>query len=124
MPSSRKTILCIDDYPNSAAGWCLYLQNAGFSVETAYSAQEGLQLFATTPVDLVLLDYSMPEIDGGEVAAIMKRMKPEVRILMLSGVSDVPEQNRVHVDAFIQKGHEPAVILRKITELLGPSEVA
>jgi CheY-like chemotaxis protein len=58
---SRQTILCVDDYETSLAGWCLYLQNAGYSVTTARTAQEGLELFATSPVDLVLLDYLMPE---------------------------------------------------------------
>ena len=46
----RKTILVIDDYETSAAGWGLYLHNAKYSVETAYSPEEGLQLFAT-PAD-------------------------------------------------------------------------
>ena len=55
----RKTILVIDDYETSAAGWGLYLHNAKYSVETAYSPEEGLQLFAIRPIDLVLLDYAM-----------------------------------------------------------------
>src|SRR5207253_11125692 len=86
MTTQVKTLLCIDDHESSVAGWCLYLQNAGYSVETAHSAQEGLELFAVRPIDLVLLDYAMPDRNGGEVAATMKRMKPDVCILMLSGV--------------------------------------
>ena len=88
------TILCVDDYETSLAGWCLYLQNAGFSVTTARTAQEGLQRFAVSPVDLVLLDYSMPDFNGDEVAVIMKRIKPDVRILMFSGVEQIPETAR------------------------------
>src|SRR5216683_7829513 len=84
--NDRKTILVIDDYETSAAGWGLYLHNAKYSVETAYGPEEGLQLFAIRPIDLVLLDYAMPAIDGGQVAATMKHMKPSVPILMLSGL--------------------------------------
>ena len=90
------------------------IDNAQYSVETAYSPEEGLQLFATRPVDLVLLDYAMPAIDGGQVAATMKHIKPNVPILMLSGLPQVPDEDLAHIDAFIQKGQEPAVLLQKI----------
>ena len=115
------TILCIDDYETSLGGWCLYLQGVGYSVITAQTAQEGLQLFAVSPVDLVLLDYDLPDSNGNEAAATMKRIKPDVQILMFSGVPHVPESARRHVDAFVQKGQSPAVILDKIRELLKSS---
>ena len=115
------TILCIDDYETSLGGWCLYLQGVGYSVITAQTAQEGLQLFAVSPVDLVLLDYDLPDSNGNEAAATMKRIKPDVQILMFSGVPHVPENARRNVDAFLQKGQSPAVILDKIRELLKSS---
>ena len=118
------TILCIDDYETALAGWCLYLQNAGYQVITASTAQEGLERFAVTPIDLVLLDYAMPESNGDQVAATMKRMKPNVRILMFSGVPDVPDHARAHVDAFMQKGQSPGVVLDRIRELLDSTQVA
>ncbi len=46
MASKRRTLLCIDDHEESLAGWCLYLQNAGYNVQTARTPQEGLELFA------------------------------------------------------------------------------
>jgi CheY-like chemotaxis protein len=115
---SRSTILCVDDYETSLAGWCLYLHYAGYSVVTARTAQEALQLFAVSPVDLVLLDYAMPDGNGDHVAAMMKRIKSDVRILMLSGVPQIPESARLNVDAFLQKGQSPTVVLDKIQELL------
>lgn len=118
MDRAAKTILCIDDHQQAVAGWCLYLQGAGYRVETALSATEGLQLFATQSIDLVLLDYSMPDANGGEVAATMKRIKPDVRVLMFSGVRHVPDSARDHADAFLEKGVQPVVVLEKIDELL------
>ncbi|OLD19412.1 MAG: hypothetical protein DMG84_09995 [Acidobacteria bacterium] len=120
----RKTILVIDDYETSAAGWGLYLHNAKYSVETAYGPEEGLQLFAIRPIDLVLLDYAMPAIDGGQVAATMKQIKPNVPILMLSGVPQVPEQDLAYIDAFVQKGQEPEIVLQKIEQLLNRPQQA
>jgi DNA-binding NarL/FixJ family response regulator len=84
-------------------------------------AEEGLQLFAVSPVNLVLLDYAMPDMNGDDVAATMKRIKPDVRILMFSGVSNLPENARLHVDAFLQKGQSPTVVLNKIEQLLRSS---
>jgi DNA-binding response OmpR family regulator len=118
---SGPSILCVDDSETSLAGWCLYLHYAGYSVTTARTAEEGLERFAVSPVDLVLLDYAMPDGKGDDVAASMKRMKPDVRILMFSGVPDVPENARLHVDAFLQKGQSPTVVLDKIRELLESS---
>jgi len=45
-------------------------------------------------------------------------MKPDVRVLMFSGIRNVPESGRVHVDAFLEKGQHPTVMLAKIRELL------
>jgi len=92
-------------------------------VETACSAQEGLELFAVQPIDLVLVDYVMPELNGAEVAVRMKRIKPDVRIVLFSGLA-LPESDRAHVDAFIEKGEHPTVVLQKIDELLQAGEQA
>src|SRR5262249_19331442 len=115
---NRSTIPCVDDYETSLAGWCLYLHYAGYSVVTARTAQEARQLFAVSAVDLVLLHYAMPDSNGDDVAAMMKRMKPDVRILMFSGVPEVPENARLNIDGFLRKGQSPVVVLNKIQELL------
>jgi len=56
----------------------------------------------------------MPDSTGDDVAAMMKRIKPD-------GVPNVPENTRLHVDAFLQKGQSPTVVLDKIHELLESS---
>ncbi len=115
--AKRRTLLCIDDHETSLAGWCLYLQNAGYDVQTARTPQEGMELFAVRPIDLVLLDYAMPGMNGREVAATMKRIKPDVRIVMFSGVS-LADSEQADADAFVQKGQHPVVLVHKIEELL------
>jgi hypothetical protein len=50
-----------------------------------------------------LLDYALPDSNGDEVSATMKRIKPDVRILMFSGMPHIPENARLHVDAFFAK---------------------
>ncbi len=95
---TRPTILCVDDYEASLGGWCLYLQAAGYSVTTARAAHEALELFAVSPVDLVLLDYVLPDGNGGEVAETMRRINPHVRIVIFPGAADIPTEARCNVD--------------------------
>jgi DNA-binding response OmpR family regulator len=65
----------------------------------------------------VLLDYVMPKIDGGTVAKEMKRHKPLVPIIMVSG--NHVESASSCADFFIAKGKEPALLLERIARFLG-----
>lgn len=112
-----KTLLCVDDNQVALSGWALYLQMRGYTVVSAASADDGLQLFATRPIDAVILDYAMPEQSGQSVSALMKRVKPEVPILLFTGVSELPSDIAATVDAFMVKGRPPAELLEKIDAL-------
>ncbi len=77
MARRQETLLCMEDF--------------GYKVLTASSAREGLEIFASHVIDAVILDYQMPEMNGELVAAEMRRTKPRVPILMLSGWVSLPE---------------------------------
>ena len=83
----------------------------------AASAQEGLEIFGTRQVDVVVLDYAMPEMSGEVVARAMKKIKPNVPIIMFTGFSDVG-QSREHIDVLVTKGCEPRVLLPIIDDVL------
>ncbi len=119
--TSRKqhTILCIDDNQVAVSGWSLYLQQRGYAVLSASQSEEGLQLFATQPVSAVILDYNMPGLDGNAVSTLMKRMKPEVPIILFTGVSELPADILATVDGFMVKGKPPSEMLPIIDRLLG-----
>ena len=114
----NKHLLCIDDYESALAGWRLYLQGEGYRVRGASSPQEGLEIFATQPVDAVVLDYAMPELTGDAVAAQMKKMKPDVHVIMFTGMSDIAPDAQNKIDAFVKKGCAPRVLLELIDNLL------
>jgi CheY-like chemotaxis protein len=111
------TVLCIDDDPQLLFIHRMVLESRGYAVLTAASAQAGLELFASCATDVVLLDYGMPEMNGGEVAAVMKAMKPEIPVVMLSALPSLPENAR-SVDAFVTKGGSPEVWLDVLAALL------
>ncbi len=118
MARKDHTILCIDDNQVAVSGWSLYLQQHGYAVLSASASEEGLQLFATRSVSAVILDYKMPELDGTAVSAMMKRMKPEVPIILFTGVSELPAEVLAAVDGFMLKGKAPREMLQIIDRLL------
>lgn len=117
-----KIVLCVDDEQVALSGWCLYLQTKGYQVVGASTPEEGLQVFAVQPVNLVVLDFTMPEMDGKHVATVMKHMKPEVPIILFTGSSGVPDAIHRTVDEQVLKGGEPAELLAKIDFVLGIAE--
>ncbi len=117
-----KTILCIDDDQAGLSGWCLYLRSKGYRVAGAATGEEGMQMFAVQPIDLVVLDYTMPEMNGSAVSEVMKRIKPNVPIILFSGSVGVPDTIRKTVDHQMLKGGEPTELLEKIDSILAISE--
>ena len=80
------------------------------------SAQQGLRLATMCKCDAVLLDYEMPGMNGHEVASEIKRIRPELIIILLSG-SDIPTQALALVDAFVPKLEASRQLLPMIAEL-------
>ena len=66
------------------------LRHAGFEVTAVDSGEEGLRVFETELIDLVLLDVMMPGLDGFEVCSRLRAMPrgAQVPILMLTGLND------------------------------------
>lgn len=60
-------ILCIEDNPDNMLLLKRVLESAGYSMRQAFNGQDGLKIAETEPVDLVLLDINLPDIDGYEV---------------------------------------------------------
>jgi CheY-like chemotaxis protein len=111
-------ILCIDDEPIGLEVRKILLQYKGYEVITAKSGPEGLKLFQTNPIQAVVLDYSMPGMNGDQVAVEMKRLKPAVKILLLSAYVDLPEEALKCVDKRSVKGIAPVAFLEDLQQLL------
>src|ERR1019366_9363038 len=112
-------LLCIDDNEDLLECERSFLESFGYSVLTAESGGKGLELASKHSVDVVILDYFMPEMNGQEVAIEMRRLRPEAAIIMLSGAADVPEQALKWVDAFIAKDRLASQLLPTIAQLYG-----
>jgi len=112
-------VLCIDDNQDVLECEKAFLESYGYTVLTAPSGSRGLELASLQPVDVVVVDYFMPEMNGQEVAIEMRRLRPQAPIIMLSGAVDIPEQVLESVDAFVAKDRLSSQLLPVITELYG-----
>jgi len=115
----RKMVLCIDDKEDMLDCEKAFLESFGYGVLTAPSGGEGLELASIYSVDVVIVDYFMPEMSGREVAIETKQLWPQAPIIMRSGVGDVPEQALKSVDAFVAKDRLASELLPAIAQLQG-----
>jgi CheY-like chemotaxis protein len=121
--NGHRRILSVDDEPGILFTRQTILQNAGYEVLSAADGEQALHFFALHDVDLVLLDFLMPGMDGGLIAQTMKQHKPLVPVIIVSA-SPVEEDGLTCVDCFIRKGQGPAFLLDKIKQLLAPLPAA
>ena len=115
----RKTILCIDDDDSILGYQRALLERRGFSVLTAASARQGIQIAAACALAAVIVDYHMPEMNGHEVATEIKRLRPHTPIIMLSSDEDIAEYALKVVDAFVSKNEAPSRLLPVLTRICG-----
>ncbi|MGA9565309.1 MAG: response regulator [Candidatus Korobacteraceae bacterium] len=113
-----RTVLCVDDERIGLRVRKIMLESRGYVVLTANDGAEGLKIFEQHPVDVVILDYYMPGLNGGDVASEMRRRRPGVPIVFLSAYFSLPPEALELADAFITKGDPPDVLIEKIRHLL------
>ena len=112
-------LLCIDDNRDVLECEKAFLETFGYTVLTAPSGGKGLELASIHSVDVVIVDYFMPEMNGQQVAIEMRRLRPQAPIIMLSGEVDIPKQALKWVDAFITKDRLASQLLPTIAQLHG-----
>jgi len=118
MSLHRRLVLCIDDEVVGLQVRKIILERAGYTVLTAPDGPSGLEIFAEQPIEAVVLDYSMPGMDGGQVAAAMRTQKPTVPILLLSAYVALSPEVTSNVDLYMTKGEGAPVLLEKLNGLL------
>lgn len=111
-------ILSVDDDAAVLYSRQMILQAAGYNVLSACDGKQALGFFAAVLVDLVVLDYAMPGMNGGAVARFMKARRPLVPIVLVSGLS-IDDKTAAGVDCCFRKGEgAPALLLERIGQLL------
>jgi DNA-binding response OmpR family regulator len=96
----------------------MLLEKAGYRVFVAASGKEGIRLFSAQQIDLVVIDYSMADMDGLKVSRELKRINSKVPIVMLSGYRSILDESIGRVDKWLLKGEKTEDLLSAIRDLL------
>lgn len=119
----RITVLVVDDEDSVLRVTQGFLEHAGYHVLTATDGKSGLELFqqAASRIDLVLLDYSMPGMNGEEVLLEIRKGYPVVPVLLSSGYPEKEVVSGIDTRAFsgfIKKPYRSQALIHKVQQVL------
>ena len=117
------TVLVVDDDEGVRDLLDVTLRRAGLTVLLASDGREGVDLFRLHADEIcaVVLDRTMPDIGGEDAFDEIRRIRPDARIMLISGYSE--ERAAWHfidkgLDAFMHKPFEPSALLEKIRRIV------
>ena len=114
---SNTVILCVDDEEIPRTLRAMVLTRQGFTVLSAVSAAQALELLDQHHVDLVLTDQMMPVMVGTELTKLVRALRPQLPIIIVSGMNEIPD-DAIFADRFVSKVEGPEALFRNITEVL------
>jgi len=115
--STHDTILLVDDDSMGRSVRKLVLENQGHKVLAVGEAEVALRTLREESIGLVIVDYFLDGTTGTELAGKMRKVKPHVPILLLSGSAEMPAGIE-YVDSYLSKLEPVSVIENKIAELM------
>src|SRR5277367_5456265 len=116
-PNDRKfVILCVDDEQIALLVRQRVLEKAGYEVIPANSVDQALEILGSRSVDLVLTDFLMPRKTGAELADEAKLHWPEIPVVVISGVNEIPEG--LSACLFLNKLEGPVYLCESVREVL------
>jgi CheY-like chemotaxis protein len=121
------TILVVDDEATVRRVTAKALSHMGFQVLEAADGQEGVETFAGHAADItcVLLDMTMPRLNGIQAFEAIRKLRPEVPIVLMSGYAEEEATSQFAgkgLSAFVQKPYEIGTLKEGIWRALAESE--
>ncbi len=121
--SGHETVLLVEDEESVRTLARRILADEGYNVIEAEDAVAAIKMSRTHrgPIDLLLTDLVMPELSGRELADRLERLRPDIRMLFMSGYTDhaVLRDGSIDLDGnFLQKPFTPESLVRKVREVL------
>ncbi|MDD2856819.1 MAG: response regulator, partial [Desulfuromonadaceae bacterium] len=114
-------VLLVDDEETVRAIGSEMLRELGFTVITAEDGQDALNIFKSRDdIELIILDLTMPHLDGEECFRELRKMKPELKVIMSSGYNRQEVTQRFlgkGLSGFIQKPYRLSVLRETVKEV-------
>ena len=89
--SGKSSILIVDDDEFLTESFKVILETVGYHVETTFSGMQAIHKMRDRDYDLIILDIKLPDINGDEVARIMKKQGKKTKIVMITGYEKLVE---------------------------------
>jgi two-component system cell cycle response regulator DivK len=99
---SHIKVLCVENHPEYMGALKYILETAGYEVTSATTGDQVLRILTTLDVDGVLLEYDLPDAAGSAVRAEMKRIKPDVPVLLFAAIGSQTPFLLRFLDAYLQ----------------------
>jgi response regulator RpfG family c-di-GMP phosphodiesterase len=120
-------ILCVDDEPSILSALRRLFRSQGYTIFTAGSGQEGLDLLAKEPIDLVISDMRMPHMDGAHFLAEAFARWPDMKRILLTGYADatstVAAVNQGKIWGYISKPWNDGELILEVQKALAHSQL-
>jgi CheY-like chemotaxis protein len=119
-PPSTPRILLVDDEIPQLLLRAQVMTLRGFPVLTAESPGDAISIVAEEAVEqvgLVVLDYNMPGMNGCNLADLLKVVRPELKIILYSGATDIPRSEMTSIDTFVSKADGMSALIAEVAEL-------
>ncbi|WP_238845557.1 PAS domain S-box protein [Nostoc edaphicum] len=117
---NRKTILVVDDDANIRELLRQQLENEGYNVREGKDGMDAIHQIKTARPDLILLDVMMPQINGFDVAAVLKNdpQTADIPIIILSIIENKERGYHIGIDRYLTKPIDTEKLLSEIGSLL------
>jgi len=120
-PPQHPNILLVDDNRDGLLVRCALLEEVGYSVQKATNGEEGLKLFNSSRFDVVVTDYRMPRMNGVELIQKIRKVNPNIRVILLSGFVEplgLTEENTGADVVIVKSSNEAAHLVRWVKRLV------
>jgi CheY-like chemotaxis protein len=118
-----KSVLVVDDDPNIVKTYKLVLESVGYRVDTARNGVEAIFKSKKVHHDLIIIDMNLPDMLGNQLAEQMRKEKPDIKIIMITGYSSYVEQlDEFNIDEMLMKPIPPEDLVEMAKKTLAIEE--
>ncbi len=107
-------VLCVESHSEYLGALKYMLETAGYEVMPATTGGQAVRLLTTVPVDGVLLEYDLPDATGGAVRAKMKRIKPDIPVLLFAGAGSQTPFLLRFFDSYLRNSERPLEVFEDL----------
>lgn len=122
MTNAPVHVLLVDDHPKTVEFLDTRLRALGYRTTIAHNGEVAIGIVEKDRPDIVVLDVTMPEVNGYQACRAIKRIDPKIPVIILTAKNEPADRFwafQSGANEFLNKPVDPALVVQKMTELLG-----